>query len=167
MILGCDPGLTGAFALIDDKGTRLAGVHDMPVKTKRVNGSDRKVLDEDGLHEYLLGNTLLGVRRLVIERVGGLPGQSAPRAFNFGYGYGTLLSTARMLHFDVELVTPQAWKGKLLSTMTRSSDPKKFSLMMATRTFGNEHWKRVKDHGRAEAALIALYGARHIWGEKK
>ena len=139
----------------------------MPTRMKRVNASDRKVIDEDGLHDLLLGLKIIGVRRFIMERVGGLPGQSAPRAFTFGYGFGFLLSTARMLHFETELVTPQIWKSAMIkSRRGTATSPKLPAMNAATKAFGNEHWKRKMDHGRAEAALIALYGAQHIWGVK-
>ena len=163
LVIGCDPGLTGALAVVD--GEALVRVDDMPVRTKRVNGSDRNVIDEQGLRDWLMERGMEGCQRAVIERVGGLPGQSASRAFTFGYGFGVLLSTARMLGFEVELVTPQEWKGKMLYT-SRESRLKAASFTAATKAFGNEHWKRKMDHGRAEAALIALYGVKHVWGGK-
>ena len=164
MIIGCDPGLTGALVVVDAATGALLSVTDMPTKLKRVNGADRLVLDEDGVGDWFLGHKDLGARRLVIERVGGLPGQSAPRAFTFGYGYGVLLSTARVLGFEVVQVMPQEWKGKMIWGWSRADKIKKRSLTAATKLFGgNTHWKRQKDHGRAEAALIALYGVKHVW----
>jgi len=166
VIIGCDPGLTGAFVVIDESGALLS-VTDMPVKTKRVNAKDRVTLDEEGIQDWLRGHRDLGADKFIIERVGGFPGQGAPAAFNFGYGYGILLSASRMLGYDVEQVTPQVWKGKMIRGWARSDKAKVYSIRTATRAFGTkEPWRRQKDHGRAEAALIALYGLKHVWDDK-
>jgi hypothetical protein len=161
LIVGCDPGLTGAFAVIDREAA-LIHVEDMPTRTKRVNGTDRAVIDEDGVRDFLLGQHMLGAKQFVIERVAGLPGQSASRAFVFGYGFGVVLSAARMIGYDVDLVTPQQWKGQLVKRAMRD---KSASIKAATARFGDEHWRLKKHHGRAEASLIALYGLRHLWGD--
>ena len=163
VIIGCDPGITGALAILE--GESLVDVFDMPTRTKRVNGADRPVIDEQGITDMIHEWALKGAKRFIIERVGGLPGQSAPRAFTFGYGFGVVLSVARMLHFDVVQATPLKWRGAL-EIHSRGRNTKHGSMEQATQFWGDEHWKRVKDHGRAEAALIALYGARFIWPAK-
>lgn len=163
MIIGCDPGVTGALAIL--KGEDLIDVFDMPTRTKRVNGADRPVIDEQRIADLIQEWSLKGARKFIIERVGGMPGQSAPRAFTFGYGFGVVLSIARMLQFDVVQATPINWRGAL-EIHNRGRGTKHSSMVQATQFWGDEHWKRVKDHGRAEAALIALYGARFVWKAK-
>ena len=166
MILGCDPGVTGALAAYDEVSATLLSVIDMPIKMRRVNGTDRRRLDAVGVQDWLIGHRGLGARRFIIEKVSGLPGQSAPAAFNFGFGFGTIISCARMLGYEVQFVTPQEWKGKMVRT-TRESKIKQASLNKAKLLFpaSAEAFKRKMDHGRAEAALIARYGADFTeWG---
>lgn len=167
MILGCDPGVTGALAAYDEVTATLLSVIDMPTKIKRVNGTDRRRLDAVGVQDWLLGHKDLGARRFIIEKVQGLPGQSAPAAFNFGFGFGTIISTARMLGYEVQFVTPQEWKGKMIHT-SREGRMKQASLNKAKALFSGSasEFKRKLDHGRAEAALIARYGADYVeWGQ--
>jgi crossover junction endodeoxyribonuclease RuvC len=68
---------------------------------------------------------------------------------------GVIGAAAIPLH----LVTPAKWKGHL-----RLSSDKEQARALALRLFPacSEHFKRKKDHGRAEAALIARYGAETL-----
>jgi crossover junction endodeoxyribonuclease RuvC len=61
------------------------------------------------------------------------------------------------------MVSPAQWKR----AMHLTSD-KEQSRARALETFPvcAHHFARKKDHGRAEAALIALYGASHIKGHQ-
>lgn len=80
--------------------------------------------------------------------------------FQFGRMLGGVEShvymRCRMLRYE----TPRVWKEK----MGLSKD-KDASLRLATRVFGEQaalrFWPRKKDEGVAEAALLALYWARH------
>ena len=169
IILGCDPGLTGAFAAVDTASERVLSCVDMPIylQGRRSARFHKRAIDPEGVTDWLSGQKLCGAARLAIEEVQGLPGQSAPAAFNFGYGYGIVLSIARMLGFEICTSRPQQWKG-FFGIQGGGPKGKQDSLVHARRLFPHDsgHWPRTSDHGRAEAALIALYGARNVWRDK-
>lgn len=157
--LGIDPGLDGALALIDDNGT-LVGIWDMPVI--RVGKGTRRVVD--GVALFLLLRERCPYALPILEKVGGMPRQSAPAAFNFGYGCGLIVQGLHALripdpdrHPAHHLVRPQAWKAALLAGTDKS---KGAAILRAKAIFpGAASWlTRKKDHGRAEALLLAEYG---------
>jgi hypothetical protein len=89
---------------------------------------------------------------VVVEQVGGMTGQSASAAFNFGRAAGAPEYIAKALKIRVELVSPVTWKKAL-----QVNPGKDGSRAMAQRLWPAmaHHFERKKDDGRAEAALIA------------
>lgn len=155
--LGIDPGNSGAFARINAAGG-FEALADMPI----VKTGGKKRIDEVKLYDLLEEFALMAVP--VLEKVGGLPRQSAPRAFVFGEGYGLIrgmLATLSRLYPDrypiYHLATPQAWKGKILPG---TSKDKGAAILEARRRFSVAlDMLRAKTcDGRAEALLIAEYG---------
>lgn len=153
MILGVDPGLNGAIATYDG---RELFVIDMPVHMIVVSRKDRRAIDERATLERVQRASLFGAQILVIEQVSGMPGQSGPAAFTFGYGVGVVTTAALSCGMTVERVAPVTWKAAL---GLKSAD-KSAARRLAIETFPEhaEKFARVKDDGRAEAALIAKYG---------
>lgn len=153
MIVGVDPGMHGGVAWLDDFG-RLIEVRDLP--TVKREGLLPAVLAawlrEDNRHPHTAW----------IEQVGSRPGEGASRAFNFGRGYGQLEGVMAALGIPVKFVSPAVWKRALRVTADKSSSRARAAQLWPglAGTFA-----RVKDDGRAEAALIGLYGANqsHDW----
>jgi len=92
----------------------------------------------------------------VLEQVASRPGQSSVATFRFGMGYGALIACVAANKTPMHLVTPSKWKKHF----NLSSD-KDTSRQLAIQRFPDhyERFARKKDDGRAEASLIALYGA--------
>lgn len=153
-ILGVDPGCYGALALLCDNG-RYLGVWDMPILLLRRGKTDKAEVDGVELARLLRG--LYRDDIVVLEQVGGLPGQSAPAAFNFGRAAGAVEYAAKALGLRVETVAPVTWKKAL-----RVNEGKDGSRALAMRMWPEKAdlFKRKKDDGRAEAALIAEWGRR-------
>lgn len=151
-ILGIDPGCYGALALLSS-GV-LADVRDMPVVMLRRGKTDKPEVDGAALAAFVRS---LRPDIAVLERVGGLPGQSAPAAFNFGRAAGAVEYTLTALGVRVESVAPATWKKAL-----RVNPGKDGSRALAARMWPAQAalFARAKDDGRAEAALIAEWGRR-------
>lgn len=76
--------------------------------------------------------------------------------FSFGKSYGAVLGALAALEIPVTHVTPQRWKKAL------SVRPGKDAARLRASELLPEHsntWKLKKHDGRAEAAMIAYYGA--------
>ena len=148
MILGIDPGLTGALAWLTREG-HLIDIVDMP--TARIRDKPRIIAAE--LARLLRTRPLDYV---VIEQVGPHRGEGSGGAFSFGYGAGLLEGVAAALEIPVHMASPAVWKR-------RAGVPKEKNgaRMMACRYWpgATERFRRVKDDGRAEAALLARWAA--------
>ena len=151
-IVGVDPGLSGALAFYEG-GMIL--IRDMPTRQDFVNRKLRNVIAERALVDLLRERTQPG-DILVIEQVSGMPGQSGPAAFTFGYGVGVVTAAALSAGLTLERVHPSTWKAALgLKTADKSA-----ARALAAKQFPTSAhlFARVKDDGRAEAALIAWWG---------
>lgn len=148
LILGIDPGLSGAFAILDDG--KLTHVADLPTMGE---GASR-MLDSGALADALKPLTF---DLAVIERVGAMPGQGVSSMFRFGQAVGQAVGVIHTLGIPLKWASPGAWKR----AMGLSSD-KERARALAIETFPSlrAQFARKKDHGRAEAALMALWGAR-------
>lgn len=149
-VIGVDPGITGAIAIISG---RDVVVHDMPTaitgKTRKrseiLPGQLRMILDSYNPEECVC----------YVEQVGAMPGQGVSSMFGFGTSFGIILGLMAGLRIRTEMVTPQAWKKHhgLIGT------DKDAARALASRLFPGASLARKKDVGRADALLIAAYGA--------
>lgn len=151
-ILGVDPGATGALAMLDT-GLDALVVCDMPSVLIKVGKHHRRQISE-----YWLADTLRVYQPdcAWIERVHALPRQGVTSSFSFGLSYGLARGVLAALGIPVQLVTPQEWKRSF-----RLGPDKAEARVIASRLFPANagSFCRAKDDGRAEAALLALFGA--------
>jgi crossover junction endodeoxyribonuclease RuvC len=155
-ILGIDPGKTGALALYTP-ATGALDVEDVPTLTIRSGRSKRLVVDHYALARIV--DTWAPLNPTVwLEQVGTRPGEGAVGAFDFGRTYGLLLGIAAAHFLRIELVTPATWKAALKVKGDKDVSRQRASTLLPRHS---GKWPMVKHDGRAEAALIALYGAGH------
>jgi crossover junction endodeoxyribonuclease RuvC len=151
--LACDPGLTGAFALSTDDSFQ---VRDM--MTFADDKGKRHIAAAD-LLKFLRLLREGGVHRFVIEQVGGAPGQSAPASFNFGYGVGLVEGLAIGQGYAIERVAPVVWKRAMKCPSDKQAARARASELLPA--FAHL-WPLKSHHGRAEAAMLALYAERFL-----
>ena len=148
-VLGVDPGLTGGVALLDTAGDTLR-VEDIPV-IALARGAE--------ISETLLAQLIRDMAPEVawIERVASMPKQGVASTFKFGMGYGIARGVIGALGVPLFLVTPVEWKREF-----RLRADKEQSRVLACRMFpaSVDRFSRKRDNGRAEASLIAVFGAR-------
>lgn len=118
-------------------------------------GRDRAFPDEAAIVDHLRMRRMLGGDILLIEQVGGIPGQAAHGAFTFGHGAGFIAGAALALGFRVEKIPPMRWKSALkVPADKRGAIARASELLPAYAHL----WPLMKDDGKAEAAMLALYG---------
>lgn len=142
-IMGVDPGLSGAVAFYNPKFPQLIAAYDLPVIGKEINAAE--LFDIIDSFKPICS---------VIEAVHAMPKQGVSSCFNFGMSYGVVRGVVSASKIPTHLVAPTKWK----KYFSLSSD-KEASRALAIRHWPDSpHFRRKKDHGRAEAALLALYG---------
>lgn len=154
-ILGVDPGVAGALAVIDTTNWTLA-ITDMPLEAG-VKGknkvSAKGVLD--AVRKAEIGHGFL-------EEVTASPQMGVTSAFSFGDGYGCTRTAILAEGASLWTVRPQEWKTK-----TRTPKDKKQATTRAAHLFPSAHHffygpRGGAFDGRAEAALLAFYGVMKL-----
>ena len=167
LILGVDPGASGAFAVYNTDTRRLVSVDDMPSWFQTVGKKKRKRVDALALADMFDTYEMMGVELVVMEAVGGRTGQSASAGFVFGYGVGLIYMAALYSRIAIETVPPQTWK-KLLNVPGKAQGGDDDIMNRADELFPQDrHLFRGERGGkkidRAEAAMMAKFGAEHVW----
>jgi crossover junction endodeoxyribonuclease RuvC len=148
-VLGIDPGLSGAIALIRD-GEYLE-CWDMPTMGR---GSGNK----QQINAAAVGNLLRECPPCTayIELVGAMPGQGVSSMFNFGKAAGAVMGALAALQFPMVEVTPQRWTKEFLLI----GKEKDMARTTAQQLMPTAPLSLKKHCGRADALLLALYGYR-------
>lgn len=146
-VLGVDPGCYGALGLVEDG--QFVAVDDMPIVKIRRGKTDKAEVDGHRLAAVIKAHR---ADILIVEQVGGMTGQSASAAFNFGRAAGAVEYTGTALGLRVERVAPITWKKAL--KVNPGKDGSRFMAMRLWPAMAHL-FARKKDDGRAEAALIA------------
>jgi crossover junction endodeoxyribonuclease RuvC len=154
MIIGIDPGLAGTLAFLEAESGRLLDVVDMPILMLTRGGKRKKDLD---VHAFA---RLIGDRRpdhAYVEQVGAMPGQGVSSVFAFGKSFGAVIGILATLDVPMSFVPPAVWKRTLAVPKAKDGARARASQLLPK----SAHlWPLVGHDGRAEAALIALYGRR-------
>lgn len=150
IVCGIDPGHSGAIAFIDTVKRNIS-IFDMPVKTETKTKTRREVAAP------LLARI---IRRnqpttAYLEEVWSSKEQQSTNAFTFGDGYGTIKGCLAALDVPLNKVRPQTWKKT--TRCPKDKNEARFRAMELIPVI-TDVISRAKDDGRAEAALIALYG---------
>lgn len=145
LVVGIDPGLSGAIAILDTAGA-LHECHDMPTAGGLVDCS--------GLAAILSIAAQRPGSHVVIEDVHSMPGQGVASSFKFGRTMGAIEGVVATLELPRSYVSPAKWKKAL-----GLSKDKGQSRRRAVETWPGTAlaFARVKDDGRAEAALLAIW----------
>jgi len=154
VIIGVDPGARGAICIMQDQ--KIIELFDMPTMTVKVGKSNKLRVSPELLASELRFFSDCA-RFAVIEAVTASPQQGVSSAFAFGQAFGILTGYFAGVGIPVQLVTPAKWKRDIGINASKDG-----ARLKATQIWPEDagEFKRVKDDGRAESALIALWGER-------
>jgi crossover junction endodeoxyribonuclease RuvC len=147
-IMGIDPGKSGAAALVGNNEY-----------IDHVDWTDGPSVAEK-IREWKFKH---GITYAVLERVHAMPKQGVSSTFSFGQNYGWWKGLLDSLGIAWTEATPQQWQKGVVPK--RGNDNDKPSLTIARRMFPDAPLSRKKDHGRADALLIASWGYRAGFGK--
>lgn len=113
-IIGIDPGKNGGIAVWDCEKQRVFDLISMP---------------ETPVDLLVYFRQYQGINcKVILEKVGGMPGQGGAAMFNFGKGFGHLEMCLLSLGLGIEEVSPQKWQ-------------KMYSLGSRKTAGGSKEWK--------------------------
>jgi crossover junction endodeoxyribonuclease RuvC len=149
LFVGIDPGLvSGTWAVIDHHGA---------YKSSGQILSDAGRVDVPKLREAWQQATHGQDVSYIVEDVHSMPQQGIASTYRFARAVGAIEATARLLWKDWWTVSPQSWKKAMDVTADKET-----SLTLARHLWPNAPLERKKDHGVAEALLLAEYLRRQI-----
>jgi crossover junction endodeoxyribonuclease RuvC len=145
-IIGIDPGLSGAVVRLW-KGELLA----------------ERDFKERADISRAVARLVPGCHQVWIEQVHAMPGEGVCSVWTFGQSTGTAKGAVDVCFPPgFEEVAPQRWQNFFRKLFNLPKRPfKEMTRAIAARLFPQQAdlFKRKKDHGTADAALIAAYGA--------
>lgn len=154
MRIGIDPGISGALFFLADEGDWLT-VHDMPIMAKS-SGKGNQINPYE-LHGIIEGETRGYKPTAYLERVNAMPGQGVSSVFSFGKSAGIIEGVLAAMGIKVVMVTPNKWK-KAAGLTGKDKDAARTLAIQLYPDLANQ-LSRKKDVGRADAILIAHFGA--------
>lgn len=143
LVIGIDPGASGALVSIED-GTPKEYLH-MPMT---LFSNSTKVI-----HTSIVASWLRSHKPdfVVIESVFARPNQGVTSMFSFGRSYGTLEGIVHTLGYPLIHVTPQRWKKHYSFIGLPKDAPRLKALNTWT------HLKDLKLKGKGQALADAIY----------
>lgn len=159
-ILGVDPGMDGACALVDE--IDVIEVFDMPrVSANRTSdlSKERDEVSAPILIDQLVDlKERLGIDLAVLEWVAASPQMGATSAFRFGETFGITRAALAAARIPTHLVRPSEWKSQLkLPGKAKNKQAEDIVRARAMSLYPNSsRWlARKKDVDRAEAIMLA------------
>lgn len=148
MIIGIDPGLSGAIAILTNKQLII---HDMPVYEITQGKSKKRQID---IHKLQMLFSVFEGARAYVEDVNS-HNMGRQSAFNFGKTIGIIEALLAANKVPYTKVTPALWKRCTKTPKDKDGARQRASQLLPDYA---EQWPLKKHDGRAEAALIALWG---------
>jgi crossover junction endodeoxyribonuclease RuvC len=154
-VIGIDPGLSGAIAVINGNDDLI--IFDMPTMTVERNGKAKRQVSASVLAQ-ILKTAKSDDCHVFVEKVSAMAGQGVTSVFSFGRSFGMIEGILAALHMPVTYVAPATW----VKAVHRGAG-KDASRSRAMELFPENQadFKRVKDDGRSDAALIAYWGKHY------
>ena len=160
-VIGIDPGLGGAIAVLEDK--KVLSIFEMPVMSegKKNKRQLNSALLVNLLKENVLNNEEVAI---VVEQVNAMPGQGVTSMFNFGQTFGAIKGICAALGFPIFFVRPSKWK-KYFELINSSKDSSRTKAIEMYPKLSNQLAKK-KDVNKSDAILIARFYSETRFNEE-
>ena len=152
-IIGIDPGLSGAIAILENK--KVLKIFDMPVMSE--GKKNKRQLNSAQLVKYIKDNLDEKSKEIivVVEQVNAMPGQGVTSMFNFGQTFGAIKGICAALGLPIFFVRPAKWK-KYFGLINSSKDASRTKVIEMYPYLSNQLSKK-KDVNKSDAILIARF----------
>ena len=150
-IIGIDPGLSGAIAILENN--KVLNVFDMPVMSE--GKKNKRQLNSALLSNLIKENIGNAEVAIVVEQVNAMPGQGVTSMFNFGQTFGAIKGICAALELPIFFVRPSKWK-KHFELINSSKDSSRTKAIEMYPKLSNQLAKK-KDVNKSDAILIARF----------
>ena len=152
-IMGFDPGFSGALAVLDSD-LKIEFVMDMPI----IKVGKKRELDEARLSVIFKMWRSKSIN-VALEKSQTMPNQGIVSSGRYMASYGFLRGLCVGNGIPYHLIQPQTWKKAMMPDMGKE---KGASIQKVSQLHPELTLTRVKDHGIADAVLIARYLRKNI-----
>ena len=151
-IIGIDPGLSGAIAVLENN--KVLNIFDMPVMSE---GKKNKRQLNSALLVNLIKDSIGSSDdvSVVVEQVNAMPGQVVTSMFNFGQTFGAIKGVCAALELPIYFVRPSKWK-KHFELINSAKDSSRTKAIEMYPILSNQLSKK-KDVNKSDAILIARF----------
>ena len=147
-IMGIDPGFSGALAVLDSE-LKIEFTMDMPI----LKVGKKRELDEARLSVIFKMWRSRSIN-VALEKSQTMPNQGIVSSGRYMASYGFLHGLCVGNGIPYHLIQPQTWKKAMMPDMGKD---KGASIQKVSQLYPELSLTRVKDHGIADAILIARY----------
>jgi len=151
-IIGIDPGLSGAIAILED--SKIKNLFDMPVMSE--GKKNKRQLNSAQLVKLINDNISKDEEvNVVVEQVNAMPGQGVTSMFNFGQTFGAIKGICAAMGLPIYFVRPSKWKKhfELINSSKDASRTKAIEMYPSI----SDSLSRKKDVNKSDAILIARF----------
>ncbi len=153
-IIGIDPGLSGAIAVLED--IKVLSLFEMPIMAE--GKKNKRQLNSAQLVNIIKENTNDDEEiAVIVEQVNAMPGQGVTSMFNFGQTFGAIKGVCAALGLPIFFVRPSKWK-KHFELINSSKDASRTKVIEMYPSFSKQLAKK-KDVNKSDAILIARFFA--------
>ena len=154
LIIGIDPGITGAICFFEDGEVKdvieMPNMADGKKNKRQINGS--QIFNEISARIKDIPKKEVLV---VMEQVSAMPGQGVTSMFNFGQSFGILKGICSAMQLPMYFVRPAKWK-KYFGLINSEKDASRTKAIEMFPYFSAQLSKK-KDINKADAILIASF----------
>ena len=151
-IIGIDPGLSGAIAILENN--KVLNIFEIPVMSE--GKKNKRQLNSAQLVKLLKDNISKNEEvSVVVEQVNAMPGQGVTSMFNFGQTFGAIKGICATLDLPIFFVRPSKWKKhfELINSSKDSSRTKAIEMYPKL----SDQLAKKKDVNKSDAILIARF----------
>ena len=152
IVVGIDPGLSGAIAILENN--KVLNIFDMPVMAE--GKKNKRQLNSAQLVNIIKDSTKPDAEKaVVVEQVNAMPGQGVTSMFNFGQTFGAIKGVCAALELPIFFVRPSKWK-KHFELINSSKDSSRTKVIEMYPSLSSQLAKK-KDVNKSDAILIARF----------
>ena len=154
MIIGIDPGISGAICFFKDG--EIVDIIDMPTMAEGKKNK-RQVNGNQIYNEIITRIENIPKKNVyvVVEHVSAMPGQGVTSMFNFGQSFGVIKGICSAMQLSLNFVRPAKWKKyfNLIKTEKEASRAKAIEIF----PYISSKLSKKKDTNKADSILIASF----------
>lgn len=161
LLMGIDPGLSGAIAVVDMDRWVLVDLIDLPVFQKPSEARKQGFLAYLDSHKLssLIDMYAPMVALAALEEPGAMPEQGLSSTFRFGHVCGQIHGVLAGHYVPVVPVKPAVWKSALALSSNKDESRMRAGLEFPA---AKDLWALKKHNDRAEAALLCTYAKKYL-----